>query len=100
MPSTLRFRSPYRDRTDSTSYPRTPKSPSEVYAGAPATPVDGPSTKRLSLKIVFGIVALAAFLSLGLFKFRHHLIPDIPVRSTVYWRARSAFSADADGGLP
>ncbi|EXJ71016.1 uncharacterized protein A1O5_06009 [Cladophialophora psammophila CBS 110553] len=85
MPSSLRFRSPYRGQKDSLAIPRTPKSPRGEYTGDPVHP-EGATSKRFPLKIVFSILLVAACLSFALFSYRHRLIPSFPTGPSAYWK--------------
>ncbi len=92
MPSPLRFRATYGSEKDPL-IPRTPKSP-RGFTGDPVPPINS-TLKRFPLRILFGILATAALLSLALFSYRGKLIPslDIPIRSSVYWTTKSAAHA-------
>ncbi|OQU95994.1 hypothetical protein CLAIMM_02138 isoform 2 [Cladophialophora immunda] len=89
MPSSLRFRSPYRGEKDGPAVPRTPRSPRGEYTGDPV-PAEGSLSKRNPLKIVFSVLLVAAALSFALFSYRYQLIPAFPTRPSAYWKTNGA----------
>ncbi|KAH0842311.1 hypothetical protein FOPE_07525 [Fonsecaea pedrosoi] len=85
MPSTLRFRSPYRGEKNALVVPRTPKSPRGEYTGAPV-PAESSTSRRNPFKALFGVLLVTAALSFTLFSYRHKLIPTFPTRPSAYWK--------------
>jgi hypothetical protein len=98
IPSPLRFRAPQsskRSQSTSVTVPRTPKSPYGVYTGSPVPPVPSGAkqTSKHRQRVLFAVLFFAILASLALFTNRHRFIPDFPLRSSVYWRNRSASHA-------
>ncbi|KIX97667.1 uncharacterized protein Z520_06445 [Fonsecaea multimorphosa CBS 102226] len=91
MPSTLRFRPPYRGEKDALVVPRTPKSPRGEYTGEPV-PAEDSTSKRHPLKVVFSVLLFAGALSWSFFSYRHQLV--IPAFPSAYWKTNSTAHTD------